>query len=156
MIPVHDWSTRAAADFGKELQEQQALYAALLACSRRQLEALRNEPHTVALEALLPEKQGWMERISALEERLQARKREWPSVRSGLPASACKGVDDALERLQETLKELIQVEESGAELVTTKLTDRRQALTRLAGGKQIAQAYHTGKATSSRFIDNRQ
>jgi len=149
------WDEQLISKFCRELQEQQALYAALLACSRRQLEALSDEPNAVALSALMPEKQQWMERIQQLEDKLAERKKAWPAVRDTLPTSRTRTVEDTLEQMQETLKNLIRCEEAGAGLLNDSLAARRNALERVATGRLAARAYHTGTAAGARFVDNR-
>lgn len=142
-------------EFVAELEKQEGIYRQMLEVARKQLEmgALQG---VEALDTLISEKATLLGEIEAIEQRIADKKRRWLELKGTLSEEERTRVGECLDRMAETLRTLIEIEDKNRGLLSHSRDLVAGDLKHVADGKKLQGTYGPLKSEDSRFIDTKE
>jgi len=140
-----------AAEFLRQLNELSGLYCELLDLTRLQCESADAYEK---MSGVLERKRAVMQKIDAVGLDFAVLRERWAEAREALPEEQRADAGEKIKALQNTLRELIEMENRWHEKVATRKEETLNQIRKLQGGRKIARAYsrHSREA-DTRFLD---
>jgi hypothetical protein len=140
-----------AAEFLRQLNELSGLYGELLALTRLQCESADAYG---SMSGLLERKQVMMRKIDAVGLDFTALRERWVEAREALSEEQRADAGEKIKVLQNTLRELVAMENRWHDKVATRKEETLDQIRKLQGGRKIARAYGRPQSEAdTRFLD---
>ena len=141
--------------FVDNLERQIQIYQSLGQVTQKQIEYMKAGDHE-AMMALLGEKQRLMDDLEPIEAKIRPIKELWEPIKSSVPPASIQPAEDALRRVRDSLKQLIDLENAWKELVDKEKSAVREKLSKLTQARQMKQAYGPPTNPDPRFWDQKE
>ena len=137
----------------QRLSEQLRTINRLRSVSERQRRSLRNRDF-VKLAEHERERQQIFEQIRKGDRELDQLKNAWTQKRERMPTSERQAIDDLMERLRDSLRNILAIEGDNINMVRELRDEVDRELRKLMGGRKVA-GYGSTKLAEGRFLDTK-
>jgi hypothetical protein len=138
--------------FLRDLEAQKQRYEQIIEITIKQKGFIQNGNMDQAIK-LVRQKQALLTEIDAIESKILGLKRNWVTIREGVPEHLRTRVQEIVDKTHDVLKGLIELEEEGRRMMQELQQQTSERLKGLWMQKRFEEIYRANKPEGPRFFD---